>query len=104
MKLLFATAATVALLAVAGCGGGDSSGSKLADLAPPGAPIFVEGTLRPTGELRANADAIAQQVGGVDNLGDLIVEKLESSAQEDGEPFDYEKEVEPWLVERGGLF
>lgn len=104
MKPLFATAATVALLAVAGCGGSDSSGSKLADLAPPGVPIFVEGTLRPTGELKANADAIAQQVGGVDNLGDLIVEKLESSAQEDGEPFDYEKEVEPWLGERGGLF
>jgi uncharacterized protein DUF3352 len=104
MKSLFAIAATVALIAVAGCGGSDSSGSKLADLAPPGAPIFVEGTLRPTGELKANADAIAQQVGGVDNLGDLIVEKLESSAQEDGEPFDYEKEVEPWLGERGGLF
>jgi len=104
MKSLFATAATVALLAVAGCGGSDSSGSKLADLAPPGAPIFVEGTLRPTGELKANADAIAQQVGGVEGLGDLIVEKLESSAREDGEPFDYEKEVEPWLGERGGLF
>ena len=105
MKSLFATAATVALLAVVGCGGSDSSsGSNVAELAPPGAPIFVEGTLRPTGELKANADAIAQQVGGVDNLGDLIVEKLESSAQEDGEPFDYEKEVEPWLGERGGLF
>jgi Protein of unknown function (DUF3352) len=103
MKSLFATAATVALLTLAGCGG-DSSGSKLADLAPPGAPIFVEGTLRPTGELKANADAIAQQVGGVDNLGDLIVEELESSAREDGEPFDYAKEVEPWLGERGGLF
>jgi len=104
MKSLFATAATVALFAVAGCGGGDSSGSKLADLAPPGAPIFVEGTPRPTGELKASADAIAKQVGGVEGLGDLIVEELESSAQEDGEPFDYAKEVEPWLGERGGLF
>jgi Protein of unknown function (DUF3352) len=104
MKSLFATAATVALLAVAGCGGGDSSGSELAELAPPGAPIFVEGTLRPTGELKANADAIAERVGGVEGLGDLIVEELESSAQEDGEPFDYAKEVEPWLGERGGLF
>jgi Protein of unknown function (DUF3352) len=103
-RALFATAATVALLALAGCGGGDSSGSKLADLAPPGVPVFVEGTLRPTGELKANADAIAKRIGGVDNLGDLIVEELESSAQKDGEPFDFGKEVEPWLGERGGLF
>jgi hypothetical protein len=103
MKSLFATAATVALLALAGCGG-DSSGSKLADLAPPGVPVFAEGTLRPAGELKANADAVAKQVAGADGLGELVVEELESSAREDGEPFDYEKEVEPWLGERGGLF
>jgi hypothetical protein len=104
MKSLFATAATVALLALAGCGGGDSSGADVAGLAPPGVPVFAEGILRPTGELKANADTIAKQVGGVDNLGDLIVEELESSAREDGEPFDFAKEVEPWLGERGGLF
>jgi len=104
MKSLFATAATVALLAVAGCGGGDSSGSKPAGLAPPGVPVFVEGTLRPTGELKADTDAVAKQVAGVEGLGELIVEELESSARDEGEPFDFAKEVEPWLGERGGLF
>jgi hypothetical protein len=99
---LFA-AALAALLVLAGCGGGDSSGSKVADLAPPGAPVFVEGALRPSGELKANTEAVAEKVG-VDDLGDLIVTELESSAREDGEPFDYAKEVEPWLGERGGLF
>jgi hypothetical protein len=103
-RALFAALAAVALAALAGCGGSDSSGSQVADLAPPGVPVFVEGTLRPTGELKSNTDAIAKQVGGIGNLGDYVISKLEESAQEDGEPFDYAKEVEPWLGERGAVF
>lgn len=100
----FAALALAALTALpAGCGGG-SSGSKVAELAPPGTPIFIEGVLRPTGELKSNTDAIAMQVAGVDNLGDYIVEELEASARDDGEPFDFATEVEPWLGERAGLF
>ena len=99
-----AAATTVALAALAGCGSSDDSGSKVADLAPPGVPVFVEGTVRPSGELKANADAVAKQVGGVDDLGELIVSELESSAREDGEPFDYATEVEPWLGERAAAF
>jgi Protein of unknown function (DUF3352) len=95
-----AAAATIAL--AVGCGGG-SSGSDLAGLAPPGTPVFVEGTLRPEGELKSNVEAIAKQVAGVD-LGELIVEELESEAEKDGEPVDFAKEVEPWLGERGGAF
>jgi len=60
--------------------------------------------VRPTGELKSNADALAMQVAGVDNLGDYIVEKLEASARDDGEPFDFASEVEPWLGERAGVF
>jgi hypothetical protein len=100
---LFAALPAAALIALAGCGG-DSSGSKVAELAPSGTPIFVEGTLRPSGELKSSADAIAAQVAGIDNLGDYVVSGLESSAQEDGEPLDYAKEVEPWLGERAGVF
>lgn len=100
----FAAAALVALIAFAAGCGDDSSGSKVADLAPPGTPVFVEGVVRPAGELKSNADSIAMQVAGIDNLGDYVVSKLESSAQDDGEPFDYAKEVEPWLGERAGVF
>lgn len=101
---LFAAFAAAALIALpTGCGS-SSSGSKVAELAPPGTPVFVEGELRPSGELKSNADAIATQVAGIDNLGDYVVEKLEDSARDDGEPFDYAKEVEPWLGERAGVF
>jgi Protein of unknown function (DUF3352) len=102
-SLLAPLALAATLASLAGCGGG-SSGSKVADLAPPGTPVFVEGTLQPSGELKSNTDAIAQQVGGIDNLGEYVISKLESSAKDEGQPFDYAKEVEPWLGERAGAF
>ena len=97
-------ALAAALIAIyAGCGG-DSGGSKVAELAPPGAPVFVEGAIRPSGELKSDTEAIAMQVAGIDNLGEYVVEKLESSASDEGEPVDFAKEVEPWLGERAGVF
>ncbi|HEU5142640.1 MAG TPA: DUF3352 domain-containing protein [Solirubrobacterales bacterium] len=95
------------LLALAGCGdegGGDDDGSQASALAPPGSPIFVEATIRPQGELKQNVEAVARTIGGIDDLGGEIVSKLESEAREDGEPFDFDTEVEPWLGERAGLF
>ncbi len=104
-RLLFAALAAAALIAVApGCGGSSSGSADVAELAPPGTPVFVEGTVRPSGELKSNTDAIAMQVAGIDNLGEYIVEKLESSARDEGEPIDFAKEIEPWLGERAGVF
>jgi hypothetical protein len=99
---LAAAALGVLVLVLAGCGG--SSAPDVAGLAPPGSPVFVEGTVRPSGELKANTDAVAKRIAGIDNLGDFVVSELESSAQADGEPFDYEREVKPWLGDRAGIF
>jgi hypothetical protein len=99
--------AAFAALFVAGCGGGSDgggSGTDPASVAPPQAPLFIDFTLRPEGETQQNIDALAKEIAGVDNLGELIIEELESSASEDGEELDFEKEIEPWLGERGGLF
>jgi hypothetical protein len=93
-------AATTAL-AIAGCGG--ESSSDLAGFAPPGSLVFVEGTVRPTGELESNVNSLAKKVGGVEDLGDLIVEKLEGSASDSGETLDFNKEVKPWLGERAAI-
>jgi hypothetical protein len=95
-------------LFAAGCGGGsdDSSGGGTdpASVAPPTAPVFIDLTVRPEGETKANIEALAQKIAGIDDLGELIVEELESSAADDGEELDFEKEIEPWLGDRGGLF
>jgi hypothetical protein len=93
----------VAALAIAGCGGGGASSSDLAGFAAPGSLVFVEGKLQPAGELKSNADSIASKVAGVESLGGLIVEKLEEKVRNEGEPFDYAKEVEPWLGEEGAV-
>jgi uncharacterized protein DUF3352 len=92
--------------ALAGCGDdGDGGGSSAtAGIAPPSSPIFIEATIRPKGRLQANVEQIAETVGGIDDLGGRIVSELEGSAREEGEPFDYETEVEPWLGEKAGIF
>jgi hypothetical protein len=104
-RLFLPVAAAAAVLAVAGCGGSsDGSGSDPATLAPPKSPLFIEATVRPEGELKSNIDSLAQSIGGVDDLGGLIVSELEKSVSDEGDEFDYAKEVEPWLGEKGGLF
>lgn len=98
----------LAALLIAGCGGGDdgdsSGGTDPASVAPAGAPVFIQATLRPEGETKANIEALAQKIAGIDDLGELIVEELESSASDDGEELDFEKEVEPWLGDEAGIF
>jgi hypothetical protein len=105
LVLITSLAALVALLA-AGCGGGGEGGggSDPAGVAPAKVPVFVDLTVRPEGEAKQNIEALAKEIAGVDDLGGLIVSELEKSAVEDGEPFDFEKEVQPWLGERAGVF
>ncbi|HET7122434.1 MAG TPA: DUF3352 domain-containing protein [Solirubrobacterales bacterium] len=97
--------AALLALAVAGCGGGGDSagGGDAAELAPPKAPLFISFVVQPEGEMKTNIEDLAQRLAGVD-LGQLIVSELEKSAAEDGEEFDFSKEVEPWLGERAGFF
>ncbi len=102
-RLVLPVLAATAAIAIAGCGGGGDSSSDPAGFAAPGSLVFVEGKLRPSGELKENVDEIASTVAGVDDLGELIVSELESSARDDGEPVDFAKEVEPWLGEKAGV-
>jgi hypothetical protein len=92
----------VALL-IAGCGGGggEGEGTDPATVAPPNTPLFIELTIRPEGEAKANIEGLAQKIAGISDVGGLIVSQLEESATEEGEEFDFEKEVEPWLGKQG---
>jgi len=105
-RLALVLASVLPVFAVAGCGGGgdSSSGESPAALAPPTAPVYVEASVRPEGELKTNLEALAQSIGGIDDLGGFVVEELEKSAADSGEEFDYDKEVAPWLGEKAGIF
>ncbi len=97
-------AAATAALAVAGCGGSEDSSSDPATLAPPKTPVFIEAAVQPEGEVRSNIASLAKSIGGIDDLGGLIVSEIENSADDSGEDLDYAEEIEPWLGEKGGLF
>jgi hypothetical protein len=106
--VLPALLAALVALVVVGCGGGDDGdgggSSEAATLAPATAPVFIDFTVRPEGATKTNIEELAKKLAGIDDLGDLIVTELENSASDDGEELDFEKEVEPWLGERAGLF
>lgn len=105
--LFLTLAALVSALAIAGCGGGDGGGSSdstdPASLAPPDSLFFLEVT-RPKGKAAADVEALAEKIAGIDDLGELIVDELESSALEEGNELDYAKEIEPWLGNRAAFF
>jgi hypothetical protein len=107
LRLVLLVLAATFVAMFAGCGGSDDGGggsSDAATLAPATAPVFIDFIIRPEGATKTNIEELAKQLAGVNDLGGLIIEELESSASEDGEEFDFEKEVEPWLGERAGLF
>jgi Protein of unknown function (DUF3352) len=97
--------AITAALAFAGCGSssGSSESASPASLAEPGSVVFVEGNIKPKGELASNVNSVAKTLAGIDDLGDFVVSEIESSGRNDGEPVDFAKEVEPWLGERAGV-
>ena len=104
--VLLLLAAALAALALAGCGGDDggSGSDDPASVAPAGSPLFIEFAIQPEGELKSNIQALAKNLAGIDDPGTMIVELLEDEATDSGEEFDFEKEVEPWLGEKGGMF
>jgi hypothetical protein len=103
VRLLLLVVAATVVLVVAGCGGSGDSSSDPATLAPPESPVFIAATVQPEGGLKSNLEALAKSFG-VEDLGGLIVSEIESSAGSSGEELDYEKEIEPWLGEKAGLF
>lgn len=95
----------LAALLTAGCGSSSDSGGGTdpATVAPASTPLYIDFTIRPEGEAKANIEALAQKLAGIDDLGGLIVSELEESATEEGEEIDFDREIKPWLGERAGF-
>ena len=101
--LVLAALAVVALLA--GCGGGSGGGGgEPAGLMPKEAPVYLEANLKPDGKTGEALNEVAQTVLGIDNVGEFVAEELEQAALGEGEKFNFEEEVEPWLGEKAGLY
>lgn len=71
----------------AGCGGDDDGGGSSADLtefAPADAPLFVEGAIKPEGDLKSSLEAILERFPEGDTVGTKLIDELNASAKEDG--------------------
>lgn len=102
--VLSALSALAALGLLAGCGGeGSSSGADPVDVAPAGAVLYIEGVVQPAGKLKLNVEAVVEKVSGKEDLVGYYIGLAEVSANEGTEPFDFEKEIQPWLGERIGF-
>jgi hypothetical protein len=106
-KALFLSIVAVlaAAFVVAGCGGGSGGGGgEPAGLMPKTAPVYVEVDLAPEGKSAEAINELAGTVMGIENVGEFITEKLEEAAISDGEKLNFEKEIEPWLGEKAGIY
>ena len=103
--------AALTALAIAGCGGDDGGGSSgdLAGYAPKESPVYIEGTIRPEGDLRENIEGLVSKVAGIDDPGQRIIDEINSElgageGDEEGSGMSYEDDIEPWLGDEAAVF
>lgn len=107
LKLVIPTALLGAglALAAAGCGGGDEGEtSGLAQYAPADSVLYVEGAVRPEGDLSESIDAVLGRFPQGDQLGAKLTAEIDQSAREDGTDFSWAEDVEPWLGESAAFY
>ena len=105
--LLVACAAAPAAL-IAGCSGGRGGDRDVdvgpATAVPPSAALYIDGTVKPTGQTKTDANAALGKVLNTPDPGGKIVSLIEGQAKADGHPFNYQQDVAPWLGEQAGIF
>jgi Protein of unknown function (DUF3352) len=109
-RLSIALAACVAVPAaiLVGCGGGDG-GSSSADVGPAAAvpanaPLYLDATVKPTGQAQTDAKAALTKVMDTADPGGKIVSLIEDESKSEGHPINYQQDVAPWLGEKAGFF
>lgn len=98
----------LALLVLAGCGGGDTSsptadaGPDPATIAPADALAYGEAIIRPSGDMEDDVVAAARKVLRVDDPGAELRKLVDRLLREDSKLTDasYARDVEPWIGER----
>ena len=79
-------------------------GGEPASLAPPKRRSTWKRTWRRTRRRAKSSNELAQTVLGIENVGEFVAEELEEAALGEGEKFNFEEEVEPWLGEKAGMY
>ncbi|MFL5847806.1 MAG: DUF3352 domain-containing protein, partial [Solirubrobacteraceae bacterium] len=108
LSALLAACVAVPAGILVGCGGGDNDSSSAdvgpAAAAPANAAVYLDATLKPTGQAETDAKAALSKVMDTADPGSKIVSLLQDSAKSEGHPVNYQQDVAPWLGEKVGLF
>lgn len=100
-------AALVLSLPLAACGSDSSGGGgpDPATAAPAKAPVYVEVTVRPEGDLKDNTLDIAGKLLSSDDPEAELKKLLQDSgSRSDTADIDYDEDLKPWLGQRAGFF
>lgn len=101
-------AALALSLPLAACGGSDSTGGGGPDPAtavPAKAPVYIELTVRPEGDLKDNTLNIAGKLLNTEDPEAELKKLLQdTSSSSDTADLNYDEDLKPWLGERAGLF
>jgi hypothetical protein len=95
---------------LAGCGGDDDGGGDAevgpAAAVPANAPIYLDATVKPTGQARADAEAALSKVLDTNDPGAKIVSLIDQEGQQQppNERFTYAADIQPWLGEKVAVF
>jgi hypothetical protein len=95
---------SIAVFAALGCGAEDEAASGAAELAPAGAVMYGEATLKPEGDQKEAVDAIIAKFPGEGSAGDRIKRLIEQGLRKSDAPVSYEKDIEPWLGDEAAFF
>jgi Protein of unknown function (DUF3352) len=104
-KLLLTIAVlSVTALPVAGCGNDEEAASSAAELAPAGAAMYAEATLKPEGDQKEAVDAILAKFPGGGQAGEKLKEAIEKGLRESDAGITFKDDIEPWLGDEAAFF
>ena len=87
----------------AGCGSSSGSGGSddPAALIPAGAPVYIEGVVRPDGKVRTDLKGALKKILRTDDPAAKITQLLNDTGK--GEKVTFKDDVDPWLGDRVGV-
>ena len=94
---------TLSAAIASGCGSSSGSGGDddPAALIPAGAPLYVEGVVRPDGQVRSDLEGALKKILRTDDPGAKIQQLIDESGKSDD--ITFKDDVEPWVGNRVGF-
>jgi len=107
-RALVCAVAAATAVSLSACGGGGVSSDDPASLAPADAPIYVQAVVRPQGKQKSDVESLASTISGLADptgrLIDLINQGLNQNPPLSGKHLTFQRDIEPWLGDRAGIF